>query len=60
MNCLSNISGIELTTLANSIAIYISKNFSESDIDKFVVFFTAIADILALVSIDKIDEELIN
>lgn len=60
MDCLSNISGIELTTLANSIAIYISKNFSESDIDKFVVFFTAIADILALVSIDKIDEELIN
>ena len=56
MDCLSNISGIELTTLANSIAIYISKNFSESDIDKLVVFFTAIADILALVAIDKTDE----
>lgn len=60
MDCLSNLSGIELTTLANAIAIYISKNFSENDIDKFVVFFTAIADILALVSVDKIDEELIN
>lgn len=60
MDCISNHSGIELTTLANAIAIYISKNFSEEDIDKFVVFFTAIADILALVAIDKIDEELIN
>ena len=60
MDCLSNLSGIELTTLANAIAIYISKNYSENDIDKFVVFFTAIADILALVSVDKIDEELLN
>ena len=60
MDCISNLSGIELTTLANAIAIYISKNFSEEDIDKFVVFFTAISDILALVAIDKIDEELIN
>ena len=60
MDCISNLSGIELTTLANAIAIYISKNFSEEDIYKFVVFFTAIADILALVAIDKIDEELIN
>ena len=57
MDCLSNLSGIELTTLANAIAIYISKNFSENDIDKFVVFFTAIADILALVSVDKFEEE---
>ena len=57
MDCLSNLSGIELTTLANAIAIYISKNFSENDIDKFVVFFTAIADILALASVDKFEEE---
>lgn len=53
MDCLSNLSGIELTTLANAIAIYISKNFSENDIDKFVLLFTAIADILALASVDK-------
>lgn len=57
MDCLSNISGIELTTLANAIAIYISKNFSENDIDKFVLLFTAIADILALASVDKFEEE---
>ena len=57
MDCLSNLSGIELTTLANAIAIYISKNFSENDIDKFVVLFTAIADILALASVDKFEEE---
>lgn len=57
MDCLSNLSGIELTTLANAIAIYISKNFSENDIDKFVLLFTAIADILALASVDKFGEE---
>lgn len=60
MDRLSNLSGKELNVLANTIAIYISNNFSESDIDKFVVFFTALADILALVSVDKINEELIN
>ena len=57
MDCLSNLSGIELTTLSNAIAIYISKNFSENDIDKFVLLFTAIADILALASVDKFEEE---
>ena len=57
MDCLSNLSGIELTALANAIAIYISKNFSENDIDKFVLLFTAIADILALASVDKFGEE---
>ena len=56
MNCISNLSGAELTALANSIAIYISKNYSTEDIEKFIAFFTAIADILALVSIGKIDE----
>ena len=58
MDCLSNLSGIELTTLANAIAIYISKNFSTEDIEKLVAFFTAIADILALASIDKIEENI--
>ena len=38
MDCISNLSGIGLTTLANAIAIYISKDFPEEDIDKFVVF----------------------
>lgn len=60
MDCLTNLSGAELTTLANAIAIYISKNSSVENIEKFVFFFTAIADILALVSVDKIDEEIIN
>lgn len=58
MDCLSNLSGIELTTLANAIAIYISKNFSTEDIEKLVAFFTAIADILALASIDRIEENI--
>lgn len=56
MNHLSNISGAELTALANSIALYFSKNYSATDIAKLVAFFTSIADILALLSIDKVDE----
>ena len=59
MDCLSNLSGIELTTLANAIAIYLSKNSTSKDIEKYVAFFTAIADILALSSVDKFDDELI-
>ena len=60
MNCISNLSGSELTALANSIAIYLSKNYSSENIEKFVVFFTAVADILALISIDKISEDINN
>lgn len=55
---LSNISGAELTALANSIALYINKNFSISDIAKLITFFTSVADILALLAIDKEDEEI--
>ena len=60
MNCISNLSGAELTALANSIALYISNNYSSEDIEKFVAFFTALADILALISIGKISEEINN
>ncbi len=56
MNRLSDISGAELTALANSIALYFSQNYSVSDIAKLVAFFTSIADILALISVDKIDD----
>lgn len=58
MDRLSNVSGCELNALANSIAIYINNNFSVSDIAKFIVFFTAVADILALISIEKEKEDL--
>ena len=60
MNCISNLSGAELTALANSLALYISNNYSSEDIEKFVVFFTATADILALISIDKISNDINN
>ncbi len=56
MNYFSNISGVQLTALANSIAIYISNNFSISDISKLVAFFTSLADILALLAIDKAED----
>ena len=56
MDCLSNVSGAELAALANSIALYISKNYSVTDITKLVAFFTSLADILALLSVDKVDD----
>lgn len=55
MDCLSNLSGAELNALANSIALYLSKNYSVTDIAKLVAFFTSVADILALLSIDKVE-----
>lgn len=58
MDRLANLSGCELNALANSISIYINNNFSVSDIAKLIVFFTAIADILALISIEKEKEDL--
>lgn len=58
MDYLANVSGAELTALANSIALYINKNYSIADIAKLIAFFTSIADILALLVIDKADEEI--
>ena len=60
MNSLSNISGAELTALANSLALYFSRNYSARDIVKLVAFFTSIADILALISVDKDEDVLTN
>ncbi len=56
MDSLSNVSGAELTALANSLALYFSKNYSISDIAKLVAFFTSLADILALLAVDKVDD----
>ena len=42
MDNLSNVSGAELAALANSIALYINKNFSIADIAKFIAFFTIV------------------
>lgn len=55
MDCLSNVSGAELTALANSIALFISENYSIEDIAKFVAFFTSTADILSLLALDKVE-----
>ena len=56
MDYLSNVSGAELAALANSIALYIYKNYSVTDIAKLVAFFTSIADILSLLAVDKVDD----
>ncbi len=58
MSHLSNVSGAELTALANSIALFINNNYSVADITKLIAFFTSIADILALLVIDKAEDEL--
>lgn len=60
MNHLSNVSGAELTALANSIALFINNNYSVADIAKLIAFFTSIADILALLSVDKDENEIIT
>lgn len=57
MDHLSNISGSDLAALANSIALFINKNYSVADIAKFVAFFTSIADILSLLVIDKVVDD---
>lgn len=58
MDCLSNISGADLAALANSIALFINKNYSVEDIAKFIAFFTSVADILALLVIDKVEKDI--
>ena len=58
MDHLSNVSGAELTALANSIVLFINNNYSVADITKLIAFFTSIADILALLVIDKAEDEL--
>ena len=58
MDHLSNVSGAELTALANSIALFINNIYSVADITKLIAFFTSIADILALLVIDKAEDEL--
>lgn len=56
MDHLSNVSGADLAALANSIALFINKNYSTSDIAKFIAFFTSTADILSLLVLDKVDD----
>ncbi len=60
MNNISNLSGAELTALANSIALYINNNYSVNDIAKLIAFFTSVADILALLSVDKDENEIVT
>ena len=58
MDCLSNISTAELLALSNSLALYLFTNYSLADITKLSAFFFFLSDNLALLAIDKIDEDL--
>jgi len=51
--CISYFSNCELITLASTLAITISKEFSRKEIIILAAFFTALGDILALLSLDK-------
>lgn len=51
MNCLSNLSGCELVTLANIISIWLSQSFEADELVALSGFFTIIGDSLAALSI---------
>lgn len=51
MNCLNELSGCELVTLANIIAISISQNLNSDELAFLAGFFTIIGDSLATLSL---------
>lgn len=51
--CISDLSNCELVALASSLAITISKQVSNDELIILSVFFTALADNLALLSLDN-------
>lgn len=53
MNCLNNLNGCELVTLANTIAISISQNLSSEETALLGGFFTIIGDSLSTLSLTK-------
>lgn len=53
MSCLRELSGCELVTLANIIAIWLSQSFTSDELVSLSGFFTIIGDSLATLSIDS-------
>lgn len=53
MSNFSNLSGCELVTLANLIAVSISKNIPSDEIEILATLFTAIGDNLAIIALNK-------
>lgn len=51
--CISDFSNCELVALASSLAISISKQISNEELIILSVFFTSLADNLALLSLEK-------
>lgn len=51
MDCLNNMNGCELITLANMIAISLSQNLSSSEIARLGSFFTVLGDNLSTISL---------
>ena len=52
--CLSDLSGCELVSLANAMAVLFSKELSSEELAVLAAFFTSFADNLALLSLKKI------
>lgn len=50
--CISDFSNCEIVALASSLAIALSKEFSGKDIIILAVFFTALGDNLAILSLE--------
>lgn len=51
--CISDFSNCELVTLASTLAIAISNQFSKEDVVVLAAFFTVLGDNLSLLAIDN-------
>lgn len=51
MNCLNNLNGCEIVSLANIIAVSLSKNLTAEEMALLAGFFTIIGDSLATISL---------
>ena len=53
MSCLSNLSGCELVSLSNLIAVSIAQDLSSEEISILAALFTSIGDNLGIISTSK-------
>lgn len=60
MSCLSNLSGCELITLANVLAIQLSQGLNAADIAILGGFLNSLGDNLAVIAAIEAEKELTN
>ena len=52
--CLSDLSGCELVSIANAMAVFFSKELDSEELAVLAAFFTSFADNLVLLSFKKV------